>query len=61
MRESEHRMVYDAVKEVWLDTSDSMDETFDEWAHWMIRTEAFEPAMWFWPCRRRARRLPLRR
>ena len=47
LREDEHEAVYEAVVEVWRDTSDPMDETFDEWAHWMIRTETFDPTLWF--------------
>ena len=47
MREDEHQLVYDAVFEVWQDTSDPMDETFDEWAHWMIRSDSFDPSLWF--------------
>lgn len=47
LREDEHRLVYDAVFEVWQDTSDPMDETFDEWAHWTIRSEKFDPSLWF--------------
>jgi mycothiol synthase len=45
--EDEHRFVYDAAFEVWRDTSDPMDETFDEWAHWMIKSESFDPSLWF--------------
>ena len=47
LREDEHQFVYDAVLEVWRDTSDPMDETFDEWAHWTVKTETFEPSLWF--------------
>ena len=47
VREDEHQLVYDAIMEVWQDTSDAMDETFDEWAHWMIRSETFDPSLWF--------------
>ena len=47
VEEDEHRRVYDAMMEVWQDTSDPMDETFDEWAHWVIRTDAFDPTLWF--------------
>ncbi len=47
VREDEHRLVYDTVIEVWRDTSDPIDETFDEWAHWMTRTETFDPSLWF--------------
>ena len=47
MHEDEQRQVYDAVVEVWRDTSDPIDETFDEWAHWTIRTAAYDPTLWF--------------
>ena len=47
MREDEHQLIYDAIMEVWQDTSDPMDETFDEWAHWMIKSESFDPSLWF--------------
>ena len=47
VHEDEQRQVYDAVVEVWRDTSDPMDETFDEWAHWTIRPAAYDPTLWF--------------
>lgn len=47
VREDEHRLVFDAVVEVWRDTSDPIDETFDEWAHWTTRSETFDPTLWF--------------
>lgn len=47
VREDEQRQVYDAVVEVWRDTSDPIDETFDEWAHWTIRAAAYDPTLWF--------------
>ena len=47
VRDDEHQLVYDAVFEVWRDTSDPMDETFDEWAHWTVRSDAFDPSLWF--------------
>jgi mycothiol synthase len=46
-REDEHERVYEAVRDVWRDASDPMDETFDEWAHWTVRSEAFDPSIWF--------------
>lgn len=45
--EDEHERVYEAVVEVWRDTNDPIDETFDEWAHWTSRHESFEPSLWF--------------
>ena len=54
----EERRIYDAFMEVWQDTSDPPDESFEEWAHWLTREETFEPSMWFLGVeRRRARRV----
>lgn len=47
VREDEHQRVYDAVVEVWRDTSDPIDETFDEWAHWTVKSDSFDPSLWF--------------
>ena len=47
MAEDEHALAYEGVREVWQDTSDPMDETFEEWAHWTVQTEAFDPTLWF--------------
>jgi mycothiol synthase len=47
MREDEHERVYEAVREVWRDASDPIDDTFDEWAHWTIRSPSFDPSLWF--------------
>ena len=44
--DGEYERVYHAVCEAWQDTNDPMDETFDEWAHWMIRNESFDPELW---------------
>ena len=47
LADGEQRRVYDAFSEVWQDTSDPPDETFEEWAHWFMRAETFEPPLWF--------------
>ena len=47
LADGEERRVYDAFFEVWQDTSDPPDETFEEWAHWFTRAETFEPSLWF--------------
>ena len=47
LADGEERRVYDAFSEVWQDTSDPPDETFEEWAHWFTRAETFEPSLWF--------------
>jgi GNAT superfamily N-acetyltransferase len=45
--EGEERRVYDAVVEVWQDTNDPVDETFEEWAHWWLEPESYDPSLWF--------------
>ncbi len=42
----DQRSVYDAVVEVWQDTNDPIDETFEEWAHWHVERDSFDPALW---------------
>lgn len=43
----DERLVFDAQVEVWRDTSDPLDETFEEWQHWMTKRESFDPTLWF--------------
>ena len=43
----DHQAVYDAVVEVWQDTNDPIDETFEEWAHWHVERDAYDPSLWF--------------
>jgi mycothiol synthase len=47
LREDEHERVYEAVVEVWRDTNDPIDETFEEWGHWTTRHDSFDPSLWF--------------
>ena len=47
VREAEHQLVYEAVIEIWQDTNDPMDETFEEWAHWHIDPARYDPTLWF--------------
>ena len=46
-RASEERVVYETAKEAWLDHSDPMTETFDEWSHWTLGRKNFDPELWF--------------
>lgn len=46
LADGEERRVYDAVIEVWRDTSDPNDETFEEWSHWVMREGTFDPSLW---------------
>ena len=43
----DQRAVYDAVIEVWRDTNDPIDETFEEWAHWHVERDSYDPSLWF--------------
>jgi mycothiol synthase len=42
----DHRAVYEASVEVWRDTNDPMDDTFDEWAHWHVERDSYDPSLW---------------
>ena len=42
----DHRLVYDAFVEVWQDTNDPIDETFEEWAHWHVERNSYDPSLW---------------
>ena len=33
--------------EVWQDTNDPIDETFEEWAHWHVERDSYDPSLWF--------------
>ena len=44
---SDHRAVHEAVVEVWRDTNDHYDDTFEEWAHWNVEPESHDPDLWF--------------
>mgnify|MGYP000607287389 FL=1 len=44
---ADHRAVHEAVVEVWRDTNDHYDETFEEWAHWNVERESYDPGLWF--------------
>jgi mycothiol synthase len=43
----DHRPVHAAVVEVWQDTNDPVDETFEEWAHWHVERDSYDPSLWF--------------
>jgi mycothiol synthase len=46
-RDEDERLVFDTVVEVWLDASDPIEDTFDDWRHWTTRRETFDPSLWF--------------
>ncbi|MEP7334314.1 MAG: GNAT family N-acetyltransferase [Actinomycetota bacterium] len=39
--------VYVSSVEVWLDASDPIEETFEEWSRWTTEREGFDPSLWF--------------
>jgi mycothiol synthase len=49
-REGESRVLYDVFRETWQDTLEPEDETFEEWAHWTVEREGFDPSLWFLAC-----------
>jgi ribosomal protein S18 acetylase RimI-like enzyme len=34
------------MAEVWQDTNDPFDETFEEWAHWHVGRPSYDPSLW---------------
>jgi mycothiol synthase len=46
-RSGEGRAVYDAFCETWRDTWEPEEEPYEEWAHWMLEREGFDPSLWF--------------
>jgi mycothiol synthase len=46
-RADDHRPVHTAAVEVWQDTNDPLDETFEEWAHWHVERDSYDPSLWF--------------
>ena len=49
-REGEGRVLYSVFRETWQDTLEPEDETFEEWAHWTVEREGFDPSLWFLAC-----------
>jgi mycothiol synthase len=49
-REDEGRAVYEAFKETWQDTLEPEEEPYEEWAHWTVESENFDPSLWFLAC-----------
>jgi mycothiol synthase len=45
--DEDQQAVYDAVVEVWQDTNDPIDETFEEWAHWHVERDSYDRSLWF--------------
>jgi mycothiol synthase len=48
--EGEGRAVYDVFRETWQDTLEPEEEPYEEWAHWTVDREDFDPSLWFLAC-----------
>jgi ribosomal protein S18 acetylase RimI-like enzyme len=46
-REGDERTFYDVHRETFEDSWEPMEETFEEWTHWLLRPPAFVPELWF--------------
>ncbi len=44
---ADERAVHEAHIEVWQDASDPVDETFEDWQHWLTKREGFDASLWF--------------
>jgi mycothiol synthase len=49
-REGEEEAVYEAFKEAWQDTLEPEEEPYEEWVHWNMKRESFDPSLWFLAC-----------
>jgi mycothiol synthase len=47
LREGEERDVHAVHQETFADSWEHTEEPFDEWEHWLVRTESFDPSLWF--------------
>jgi mycothiol synthase len=46
-REGEGRAVYEAFRETWIDTWEPEEEPYEDWAHWTVERQGFDPSLWF--------------
>ncbi len=44
---ADERLLYDVNIEVWQDTSDPVEESFEEWQHWNTKRDSFDPSLCF--------------
>jgi mycothiol synthase len=46
-QEGDARAFYEAQQESFLDSWEPVEETFEDWSHWLLDTPAFDPELWF--------------
>lgn len=49
-RPGEGPAVYEVFRETWRDTLEPEEESYEEWAHWTLGREGFDPSLWFLAC-----------
>jgi mycothiol synthase len=51
-RPGEGPAVFEVFRETWRDTLEPEEEPYEEWAHWTVEREGFDPSLWFLACNR---------
>jgi ribosomal protein S18 acetylase RimI-like enzyme len=46
-RPGDGRAFYEAQQETFVDAWEPVEETFENWSHWLLETPSFEPELWF--------------
>ncbi len=46
-RPGDERAFYEAQQETFRDSWEPVDETFEEWSHWLLDAPWFDPGLWF--------------
>jgi GNAT superfamily N-acetyltransferase len=47
IRQGEERAVFEAHQESFRDTWEPIEDTYEEWTHWHLAPERFDPDLWF--------------
>jgi len=47
MREGEERAIYEVHEECFADHWEHVREPYEDWAHWTVNREGFDPSLWY--------------
>lgn len=47
LESGQEQVAYDVHQESFADSWEHVPEPYDEWEHWLIKTETFDPSLWF--------------
>lgn len=47
LREGEERIAYEVHEETFEDSWEHTREPYEEWRHYLVDTESFDPSLWF--------------